>query len=90
MVQKYEHIRLFMLNAEHNCRYLKFPYIGKSNDGTLVDYNNLFEKIRNDRLKFDQRLGHLNTSFKKYIKRYYYTAVVCYSTHNFVYVATIL
>jgi len=74
MMDKYDHIRMFMLNAEHNCRYLKFPYVGKANDGTLADYNNMFNKIRNDQSKIDNRLGHLDNTFKKYIKRYYYTA----------------
>ena len=73
---KYDNVYFFMLNAEHNCRFLKFPYVGKSNDGSLADYNSLFERIRDQTKDFGQRVGYLDNTFKKYIKRYYYSAVV--------------
>lgn len=76
MMAKYDNVYFFMLNAEHNCRFLKFPYVGKSNDGSLADYNSLFERIRDQTKDFGQRVGYLDNTFKKYIKRYYYSAVV--------------
>ena len=56
MMSKFDHIRFFMLNAEHNCRKLKFPYIGKPNDGSLEDYNELFNRIRDEKLKYESRM----------------------------------
>lgn len=73
MMSKFDHIRFFMLNAEHNCRKLKFPYIGKPNDGSMNDYNMLFSKIRDEKLKYESRMGFLSTTFRKYITKYYLT-----------------
>ena len=35
MVRKLNHYHTFWLNAEHNCRYNKAPFVGDPDDGTI-------------------------------------------------------
>ena len=76
MMAKYENLRIFMLNAEHNCRKSKNPLVGAKDDGKAFSgrdfYDGIFQKIRNMENSFDTRIDALGKGFDKYIKNYYY------------------
>ena len=80
-LKKYEHLRKFYLNAEHNCRFNKRPYVGEEPDGSSTGFDAIFARLeKHNKLHTSRRLQYLEHGFTKYIKSYYYSAAVNTST----------
>lgn len=73
-IDRLENTRYYFLNAEHNCRFRKKPYVGEPNKGKVKNYDGIFEKIDNPNGDFNHRVNAIAQGFQKYIKSYYYSA----------------
>lgn len=75
MVRKLNHYHGFWLNAEHNCRHTKLPFVGEPDDGTIKTYDDIWDgtskKSGND---FTEKMVVLTGGFERYMKEYFYEA----------------
>ena len=75
LMQKYENVKFFYLNAEHNCK------INPTGDKTLLSSNGnlkmfdvLLRKVEKKKLSIDEKLVVMGQGLVSYTKTYFYSA----------------
>jgi len=75
MQKKIDHIHWWMLNAEHNCRKIKKPFLGEPDDGTITRYDDIWmDTDKKSGSDFKDRMTKMNDGFQRYLGEYYWDA----------------
>ena len=80
MLHKMNHDYTFMLNAEHNCRLIKYPFVEEEDDGNYHAFDDIWAgtKSKSGNIHTD-KMHFVLDGFNRYIEGFYYKSEVNYS-----------
>ena len=77
MIKKMNHVYSFMLNAEHHCRFTKYPFRGFPDDGLFHEFDDIFDGTKKKSgNSFLTKMRWIDTGFKRYFEMFYFKSEV--------------